>query len=115
MMAVPQSVSDINRTGAIIEALSAASNKYVKDAFVEQYVENKILRDEESTQIYRMMRDRATYDLSYNLDPSGKLSAYAYYSYFMTKNSADVSSYYTSIKEKVETGYAQLFEEAIGE
>ena len=32
----------------------------------------------------------------------------------MTKNSADVSSYYTSIR-KVETGCAQLFEEAIGE
>ncbi len=115
MMAVPQSVSDIDRTGAIIEALSAASNKYVKDAFVEQYVENKILRDEESTQIYRMMRDKATYDLSYNLDPSGKLSGYAYYSYFMTKNNADAASYYASIKEKVETGYAQLFEEATGE
>ena len=66
LLAIPNTASDISRTGAVVEALSAASTKYIKDAFVEKYIEGKVLRDEESVEIYRMMRDLATYDISYN-------------------------------------------------
>lgn len=110
LMAVPICAEDIERTGAVIEALSAASNKYLKDAFIETYVENKILRDAESQQVYRMMRDKATYDLSYNIDPSGKLSDYKYYSYFFTKKNADIASYYASVGQQIKDKYAELYD-----
>ncbi len=113
MMAIPASAGNIDRTGAIIEALSAGSNKYVKDAFVEKYIEGKVLRDSESQEIYRMMRDLATYDLSYNIDPSGMLASYAYYSYFMSNGSADVASRYAAIKDSVETAYADLWNQIV--
>lgn len=113
MMAIPATADNIDRTGAVIEALSIGSNKYVKDAFIEKYIEGKILRDEESQQIYRMMRDAATYDLSYNIDPSGMLSNYAYYSYYMQQGSADVASRYAQISERVEQSYAKLYESVV--
>ena len=109
-MAIPNSLTDPQRTGIIVEALSAASHKYVADAFVEQYIENKILRDEESQKIYRMMRSLATYDLSYNIDPSKKLADYAYYSYYMQKKDANVASYYEKIIKTVEKKYQSMYE-----
>jgi len=110
LMAIPNSLTDPQRTGIIVEALSAASHKYVADAFVEQYIENKILRDEESQKIYRMMRSLATYDLSYNIDPSKKLADYAYYSYYMQKKDANVASYYEKIIKTVEKKYQSMYE-----
>lgn len=111
MMAIPVCAADPSRTGAIMEALSAGSAKYVKDAFVEQYILNKVLRDEESQDIYRMMRDNATYDLSYNLDPAKLLSDYKWYSYFFT-NQNSLSSRWESTREKLENAYADLWDTA---
>ena len=113
MLAIPATASDIERTGAIVEALSAGSNKYIKEAFIEKYIENKVLRDEESVQIYRMMRDLATYDVSFNIDPSATISQYRYYKYFLDNNTANVASYYESVKTMVEENYAKLFATAM--
>lgn len=110
LMAVPNSIVDPDRTGIIMEALAIASHNYVTDAFVDQYIENKILRDEESQKIYRMMRALETYDLSYNIDPSGKLANYAYYSYFMQKKDANVASRYEKIISAVEKKYSDMYE-----
>ena len=113
MMALPQSCSDVERTGLIVEALSAASNKYVKEAFIDKYIENKILRDEDSVTIYRMMRDRATYDLSFNIDPSNKLTNYGYYGYFMQKQTTDLASYYAKNESKIISKYQELYDAAV--
>lgn len=110
LMAVPNSITDPDRTGLILEALAIASHNYVAEAFIEQYIENKILRDEESQKIYRMMRSLQTYDLSYNIDPSKKLANYAYYSYFMQKRDANVASYYEKIISLVEKKYSAMYE-----
>lgn len=113
MMALPITLTNAERTGAIIEALSAASSKYVKDAFVEQYVEGKILRDEDSQTIYRMMRDKATYDLSYNIDPSGKIGEYKWYSTFVNDASANPASYWESQQKAINKTYNNLFDKII--
>lgn len=110
LMAVPNSLTDPERTGIIMEALAIASHNYVADAFVEQYIENKILRDEDSQKIYRLMRSLQTYDLSYNIDPSTKLANYAYYSYFMNKRDANVASYYEKIIKVVEKKYSAMYD-----
>ncbi len=110
LMAIPASAIDIERTGIIIEALSAASHRYITDAFVEQYIENKVLRDESSQKIYRLMRSLETYELSYNIDPSGKLASYSYYSYFMQKKDANVASRYEAVIDSIEKKYVELYE-----
>ena len=114
MMALPSTLTDPARTGAIIEALSAGSHRYVKDAFISNYVENKILRDEDSQIIYRMMRDKATYDISYNIDPSGKISNFAYYAVFFNDTTASPASHWGSAGESITTAYDKLFNEIVG-
>ena len=108
MMAVPATAVDTERTGAIIEALSAISGKYLKDAFIEKYIEGKILRDDESVNVYRMMRENMTYEISYNLDPSEKLTSLEYYRYFITKKSTDTASYWAKNSEKIINSYSDF-------
>ncbi|MCQ2431129.1 MAG: hypothetical protein MJ175_00845 [Clostridia bacterium] len=110
LMVLPSAATDIDRSGMIVEALSAASHAYLADAFVDQYIENKVLRDEDSQQIYRMMRSLETYDLAYNVDPSNQLANYAYYSYFMQKKTADVASRYASVKDKIEKKFTAMYD-----
>ena len=107
LISIPNTVKDIERTGTIIEALSAASNKYMKDAFIEQYIEGKVLRDDESVEIYRMMRDNAVYELSFYIDPSGQCGSY--YGTLMSENAPEISSHYASIEGAIKKGYEDLY------
>ena len=115
MMAVPITLSDPLRTGTVIEVLSAGSDKYVEDAFIEQYVEGKVLRDEESRSVYRLMREKAIYDLSYNVDPSGTLGEYKYFSKFVTDLSANPASYSQSIMKVLNKSYEKMLKQMNGE
>lgn len=108
MMALPSTLTDPERTGAVTEALSMASGKYLRDAFVEKYIEGKVLRDDESVKVYRMMRENMTYEVSYNLDPSGKLTDLAYYRYFITNKSTDTASYWAKNSEKIINSYSDF-------
>lgn len=110
MMALPSTLNNPERSGAVVEALSIASGKYLKDAFVEKYIEGKVLRDDESVKVYRMMRENMTYEVSYNLDPSGKLTDLAYYRYFITNKSTDTASYWAKNSEKIINSYSDFLE-----
>ena len=114
-MAVPITLSDPLRTGTVVEVLSAGSDKYVEDAFIEQYVEGKVLRDEDSRNVYRLMREKAIYDLSYNVDPSGSLGEYKYYSKFVTDLSANPASYSQSIMKVLNKTYEKMLKQMEGE
>ena len=114
MMAVPITLSDPSRTGTIVEALSAGSNKYVVDAFIEQYVEGKVLRDEDSKNVYRLMREKAICDLSYNVDPSGTLGEYKYFSKFVNDLNASPASYSASIMKVLNKTYQKMADQMAG-
>ena len=111
MMVAPITLNDPQRTGTIVEVLSAGSNKYVVDAFIEQYVEGKILRDEDSKNIYRMMREKAICDLSYNVDPSGSLGEYKYFAKFVNDPSASPASYSASIMKVLNKTYQKMMDQ----
>lgn len=112
LMSIPNVEQDIERTGVIIEALSAASSKYLVDAFIESYIEGKILRDDESIEIYRMLRENAIYEMPVYIDPTGVVGGY--FGTLIQPNAPEISSYYASIKELAETGYEKFFA-AIGD
>ncbi|MBP3294079.1 MAG: hypothetical protein J6N32_10035, partial [Clostridia bacterium] len=109
LMAVPTTAENIERTGAVIEALSAGSDKYITEAFIETYVENKVLRNEDSVRMFRLARDTYTYNISYNFDPAGLLASHKFYSTMIADPTLAHASYYESIKESVETAYADLY------
>jgi len=109
LMAVPTTASNIERSGVIIEALSAGSNKYLREAFIQNYVENKVLRNEDSIRMYRLARSVLSYNISYNIDPADLLASHKFYSTMIADPTLGHASYYESIRESVETAYADLY------
>ncbi len=111
LMAVPTTASDIERSGVIIEALSAGSNKYLRDAFIQNYVENKVLRNEDSIRMYRLARSILSYNISYNIDPANLLASHKFYSTMIADPTLSHASYYESIQKALEKAYSALYEE----
>lgn len=107
MMAIPNVDTDYTRTGHVVEALSAASAKYIEEAFIEKSIEGKVLRDDESVEIYRMMRDNSLYEFSFYIDPSNLCGSY--YGTLFAPNRPEISSLYASREQAIRTGYDQLF------
>ena len=60
------------------------------------------------------MRDKATYDLSYNIDPSGKIGEYKWYSTFVNDASANPASYWESQQKAINKTYGNLFDKIKG-
>ena len=87
---------------------------FLKEAFISSYVENKILRDDESVRIYRMMRGAATYDISYNIDPSGLMHSHSYYAYFVNNKDANGASRWASVGDAIQTSWDELYQAAAG-
>jgi ABC-type glycerol-3-phosphate transport system substrate-binding protein len=110
IMAVPCCCADLDRSGAIIEALSAASYKYLTEAFVETYFTSRILRDADSVRMYRLMRDTAFFDVSRYVDPSGKLSGLSYYTSMLKNGRTDLERQYTSEGLAIVKNYQALWE-----
>lgn len=103
LMAVPSNAGLPERTGAVVEALSAASNKYMAEVYIEVYIENKVLRDIESQDLYRMMLRCTAPNLVWDLDPSKMLMNYPVY--FINKKTKDVASYAAVNEEKITTAF----------
>lgn len=108
MMAIPNVATDYTRTGYIVEALSAASAKYIEEAFIEKSIEGKVLRDDESVEIYRMMRENSLYEFSYYVDPSGK-GCMSYYGSLFGPSRPEISSHFASREQAIRTSYDNLF------
>ena len=109
MLGIPNITTDYTRTGYIVEALSAASAKYLEEAFIEKCIEGKVLRDDESVEIYRMLRDNAMYEFSYYVDPTGMGGTNWYYGVFLPARPA-LSSYYAERETAIRTAYDGFFE-----
>ena len=65
LIVIPITVSDVNRTGAIIEALAAHGSKYVLPAFYDVSLKNKHARDDESKEMMDIIKDSIVYDIGY--------------------------------------------------
>ena len=62
---VPITVPDVERTGAIIEALAAYGSREVIPAFYDVSLKTKYARDEESEEMMDIIRDSIIYDIGY--------------------------------------------------
>lgn len=112
IMAVPMTTGDADRAGAIIEALSAASGKYLNDAFIEVYVENKILRDEDSVKTYGIMRDTLMYDFTRSITPHDDFKDSVYIPWFVTNNSTNVNSRAAGLADAINGAFTQMCQTA---
>ena len=65
LVVIPITVPDVERTGAITEALCAYGSKYVIPAFYETTLKTKTARDDESEEMIDMVKDSIIYDIGY--------------------------------------------------
>ena len=101
LIGVPVNIDDPERIGAIWEALSYYSYKYVRPAFFDIVLENKAVRDPESYRMITLMHENKTFDFGFNFDTSGSIYG-ALKNVVITGNSTDFASFYKK-QEKVWT------------
>ena len=95
-MSVPVSVTDIDRTSIIIEALQSASTDTVLAAYYDITLKSKYSRDEESSKMVDIIFDTTTYDCStvYGLG-NVKTNIYT----MASENNKDLASFYNKQKK----------------
>lgn len=95
-MSVPVSVSNVERTSIILEALQSASTDTVLAAYYDIALKTKMARDEESSAMIDIIFDTTTYDCSTVYGLGGvKTEIYTRAS----NNNADLASYWTKQKK----------------
>ncbi|MCL1792966.1 MAG: extracellular solute-binding protein [Oscillospiraceae bacterium] len=70
LMGVPSTVSELERTGAIIEELSYLSKKYLVPAYYDTTLKTKFARDEDSVEMLDIIRDGVVFDFGCVYDVS---------------------------------------------
>ena len=103
---ISRTVDEVKRTGGIFEAMSAASSKYVADAFAKKYIENKVLRDEDSVNMFHIMREGAFYQRARFFDTTDLLNSHQFYyiQILQSKNgSVNLASQYAKNIDKLQT------------
>jgi len=61
---IPTSCKDIGRTGTILDALGYYSQKYVRPTIINTTVTNKLIRDDDSADMFDLLLNTRTYDLA---------------------------------------------------
>ena len=92
LMIMPVTVEDIERTGAITEALCAIGSRDVIPAFYDVSLKTKFSRDAESEAMIDIIKDSIIYDLGYVAGGTFESAGYT----LAHSTSRDFSSYYAA-------------------
>jgi len=104
---IPNTCSNVERTATVLDALGYYSQKYVRPAFFDVTVTNKMVRDEDSLEMLGIIYGNCVYDLGYIFN-WGSLSS-VFSTIISTRNNTFVSSY-DSIANKIETDMQKTLE-----
>lgn len=91
MIAIPGSVVDYEMVGVVTEALAIESYKNVRPAMIDLTLKNKLLRDEQSVQIYDMFLDGIRADIAMVYGETDKV--YNVLMNLLSEKSTDLASY----------------------
>lgn len=111
LMVIPITVSDVERTGAIIEALCAIGSRDVVPAFYDVALKSKYSRDEESEDMIDIIKDSIVYDIGYASNNAGSLSSAG--RELARTTTHDFASFYASNESSALTNLAK-FNESYG-
>ena len=104
LLSVPITASNPERTGIIIEALSAESLYTLTPAYYEISLQGKAVRDEESAAMLDIIFETRVYDLGLIWDFGGFRTA------IVTPKHIEVASTVASVKSAAETQIAELYQ-----
>jgi len=72
-MTIPKTVSDPERAGVILENLCALTNLYADEVYINDMAERKLIRDEDSLEMIRLVYNSPTYFDYWNWTGVGKI------------------------------------------
>ncbi len=113
LVCIPTTISDPDCVGATIEALFSASQRHLEPAYLEKFVENKILRDEGSVEMYRLMLETASYDFTRYISPNASVQNFGLIGTLVSKKSTDIASAWAKIESKVKDQFEEFYDEFV--
>lgn len=110
-MAVPTTALNTEVIGAVTEALYSTAYRNLYPVYTEVYINQKILRDEESVAVFNMMREPQNhfFDFTYYFDFSG--GTITYFSYISKIKNNDIVSSLEKIRPKMEEAAQKFFDD----
>ncbi len=111
IVCVPVTISDDDFVGASIEALFSASDRFLVPAYLNKFVDHKILRDEGSVEMYRLLLETASYDLTRYISPNANVQNLKFILGLIKKKSTDIASEWAKIEQKVKTDFDTFYSE----
>jgi len=99
---IPCTIEDENFVGAVIEAMASGSAKHLVPAFYDNFVEQGVLRNQESCDNWdRMLNEWALYEFTYLISPDNRLRYYAPVYELLYVNDPDFTSYWEAQEESI--------------
>ena len=108
VLAVPASISDVERVGIITEALCAESYKKLVPAYYEVALKTKYTRDDESIAMIDMIAASRVFDLGYVYD--GWKGASFIFQNLIAENNPNFESYWASKESSVTEYYDKVID-----
>ncbi|MBR4961359.1 MAG: extracellular solute-binding protein [Clostridia bacterium] len=108
MLLLPANMEDPEFTGVILEALSAESYRQVVPTLYDVVYENKLLRDEESRDMFNIIRGTLVYDYNWNYGDGNDMS-YLIGRTVGEKN-ADLASYFAAKAPAAQLNLDKVYE-----
>jgi hypothetical protein len=100
---IPCNIEDEEFVGATVEAMAAASAKHLVPAFYDNFVEQGVLRNQQSCDNWdRMLNEWAMYEFTYLISPDNRLRYYAPVYELLYVNDPGFANYWDAQKESIE-------------
>ena len=112
-VSVPATASDPERTGNIIEAMNAYSYKAINDVYYEITLQDKLARDEYSSQMLDIIVNARTVDIAVLNENAWGNVVSAFMSSFESKGASNLASLeekYRKSFEKIRDGIVEAYE-----
>ena len=113
LVCIPTTISDPDCVGATVEALFSGSARYLEPAYLDKFVENKVLRDEGSVEMYRLLLETASYDFTRYISPNASVQNFGLIGTLVTKKSTDIASAWAKIETKVKDKFDEFYDEFV--
>ena len=110
MLGIPLTVPDPDFTGLITEALAIESYNSVRPAIYETVMEDKLLRDEESVEMYETLLDGVKVEFAVVYHSSNSDIPFTLWNLTMS-NSTDLASYIDSRSPNALDAYQKIVDE----
>jgi len=111
VMVIPSNYHDPDMAGVLVEALSIYSNRYVLPALYENTFNYKYLRDEDSIEMFNIIKNSLVYDKLWNY-AEGHNAVY-FITNLMNAKSTNLISYYKSNQKSAEKVMQKLYDDVL--